>query len=470
LEKISKKLKPTNPIDESSNKKMPKRSKSIFNRSAKTSNQFANSHVPSAASDYVDKNHQYLLDDASANQRSDLLKNDIQIISRFPINSKVYRHYISGKGVQRDKFVSVVDVSNGLVSDKKPSEHNKVKINTCTYKKCTNKTNTNKMNIPTQHETEHKEEELYDSIKSNYNYGSLAYTSPSLSSLDNSSKKNYESPSSTNSVSSSSSMTPPLSSSCFHITNNDVTQVTNKFSNDIQYIYESGTSCVSGLTASSLMQASSNRSESFRTPSNNLNDLNLIGANNERKISTNAINPMRPSIIQKRHSFNDLLDMSRNAYEITYQSNNYSSNDLQLEYELGSYLEPEIIQINEEDESEHSDNDKKSLRSSIYKSLRESFKKIKSSKTNEANKSNNIMFSLIDITSNENELIANRRAKSTYKISDFPNRIDRLEQPWNEEREQGRASKLHDGRNAEFDRLLNLFKINFNCRHRCVVP
>jgi hypothetical protein len=458
LEKITKKLKPINLSDESSNKKMPKRSKSIFNQPPKSSNQLANSNVSYAGSDYLDKNHFNLVNDSSSSQRSDLLKNDIQIISRFPINSKVYRHYISGNGIQRDKFVSVVDVSNGLVNDKKPSEKNKVKINTSTYRKCTNNNNKNKTIITNQREADQKEEELYDSIKSNYNYGSFAYTSPSISSFDNISKKNYESPSSTNSVSSSSSMTPPLSSSCFHITNNDMTQVTNKFSNDIQYIYESGTSCISGLTASSLMQTSSNRSESFMTQSNNHKDVDFLAEKNERK-NANSINPIKPNMLRKRHSFNDLLDMSRDPYEITYQSNNYSSNDLHLEYELDSYLERDIRKINEEEEIEYQENDKNSLRSSTYNSVRGAFKKLRNSKTNETNKLNNIIFSLIDINSYEDERIANRRAKSTYRIDHLSSGVNKLNQPWNEENQQNRENKPQNSRNVEFDRLIQLFKI-----------
>ena len=38
--------------------------------------------------------------------------NDIQIISRFPINSKVYRHYIAGNGNKIDKLTKSIDISN----------------------------------------------------------------------------------------------------------------------------------------------------------------------------------------------------------------------------------------------------------------------------------------------------------------------------------------------------------------------
>ena len=38
--------------------------------------------------------------------------NDIQIISRFPINSKVYRHYIAGNGNKIDKLTNSIDISN----------------------------------------------------------------------------------------------------------------------------------------------------------------------------------------------------------------------------------------------------------------------------------------------------------------------------------------------------------------------
>ena len=55
-----------------------------------------------------------LNDEMINNETSINVTTDIQIISRFPINSKVYRHYISGNGNKADKLTNSVEVKNVL--------------------------------------------------------------------------------------------------------------------------------------------------------------------------------------------------------------------------------------------------------------------------------------------------------------------------------------------------------------------
>lgn len=55
-----------------------------------------------------------LNDEMINNENSINVTTDIQIISRFPINSKVYRHYISGNGNKADKLTNSVEVKNVL--------------------------------------------------------------------------------------------------------------------------------------------------------------------------------------------------------------------------------------------------------------------------------------------------------------------------------------------------------------------
>lgn len=294
--------------------------------------------------------------------------NDIKIISRFPINSKIYRHYIAGNGNKMDKLTNSVDLKNLIKNDSKKCEKMKIvapiineraidvnKFNNQmtndsdydpTYDSIDDFTHTHNNKNIIEHQSIEKTIEMNHSTTTTSTQSPKSITSiGALTSRCDSSSRPTSSPSSS-------------SSSPYYNFNSDTDEVNKKSykinaakenilkancldnkNNNIQFFSSAASSSVfSGLTSSSLLPPSPNNSSNNVLLKGKLNNL-FDDSENEDNNCTND-NSYDKSV--------NLRDQSGNSYHETSINDDYNNNfNFNSSHEKNNtkYIEESIYEI-----------------------------------------------------------------------------------------------------------------------------